>query len=55
MWTNSDVIALMDLLREIRDEFKRLNELKYRTDIDMPEIVLDVRKTQNRKRPSRKN
>ena len=43
MWINADVTALMSLLLEIRDELKRINELEYRTDQQVQQIVLDVR------------
>ena len=49
MWINADVTALMSLLREIRDELKRINEYKYRIDKQVQQVVLDVRKKKTRK------
>jgi len=44
MWNNSDVADLIQLLREIRDELKRLNDNQCRIDIEVPQELLDVRK-----------
>ena len=55
MWTNNDVVALMKLLREMRDELKRINERQHRINEQVPEKLLVLRKAKNRKRLPRKS
>ncbi len=52
MWINADVTALMSLLLEIRDELKRINEYKCRTDKQVQQvepIVIKLPKRSNKK------
>ena len=48
MWTNSDVADLMQFLREIRDELKRLNDNQCRTDVKVPEIIVSRKRSNKR-------
>ncbi|KKL50486.1 hypothetical protein LCGC14_2305030 [marine sediment metagenome] len=51
MWINSDVVDLMKLLREIRDELRGINERQRGTNKQVQQEVFYVRKKKTRKRP----